>query len=126
MLQLSKYYLIDIQGYLSTNSCLPVIVLFLLNPRSFEDNPAKLDISDFPKPSNKESHTFNGVLSSNELIQKVRNSFLRYWRIIDQHGAQFELYVNKFESAVNPILHNLELGYLMFSLLLILNNIMRF
>ena len=77
---------------------------------SFEDNPAKLDISDFPKPSNKESHTFNGVLSSNELIQKVRNSFLRYWRIIDQHGAQFELYVNKFESAVNPILHNLELG----------------
>lgn len=77
---------------------------------SFEDNPAKLDISDFPKPSNKESHTFNGVLSSDELIQKVRNSFLRYWRIIDQHGAQFELYVNKFESAVNPILHNLELG----------------
>lgn len=46
---------------------------------SFEDNPAKLDISDFPKPSNKESHTFNGVLSSNELIQKVRNSFL-LWR----------------------------------------------
>lgn len=77
---------------------------------SFEDNPAKLDISDFPKPSNKESHTFNGVLSSDELIQKVRNSFLRYWRIIDQHGAQFELYINKFESAVNPILHNLELG----------------
>ena len=77
---------------------------------AFEDNPAKLDISDFPKPSNKESHTFNGVLSSDELIQKVRDSFLRYWRIIDQHGAQFELYVNKFESVVNPILQNLELG----------------
>lgn len=77
---------------------------------SFEDNPAKLDISDFPKPSNKELHTFNGVLSSDELIQKVRDSFLRYWRIIDQHGAQFELYVNKFESVVNPILQNLALG----------------
>lgn len=77
---------------------------------SFEDNPAQLDVSDFPKPSNKESHTFSGVLSSDELIQKVRDSFLRYWQIIDQHGAQFELYVNKFESVVNPILQNLELG----------------
>lgn len=50
------------------------------------------------------------LLPREELIAKVRENFLRYWRIIDQHGAQFELYLNRFESTINPILNSLELG----------------
>ncbi len=77
---------------------------------AFNDSPASLNIEDFPKPSNKETNTDVSFLSSEELINKVRESFLRYWRIIDQHGAQFELYINKFENVINPILINLDLG----------------
>lgn len=76
----------------------------------FIENPAQLELSDFPKPSNKQPISSEAILSSEELIQKVRDSFLRYWQIIDQHGAQFELYINKFESVINPILSKLELG----------------
>lgn len=76
----------------------------------FMDSPAQLELSDFPKPTNKQPIPTEAILSSEELIQKVRDSFLRYWQIIDQHGAQFELYINKFESVINPILDKLELG----------------
>ncbi len=75
----------------------------------FMDSPAQLELSDFPKPANKQPVSTEALLSSEELIQKVRDSFLRYWQIIDQHGAQFELYINKFESVINPILKKLEL-----------------
>lgn len=76
----------------------------------FNDTPASLSLDDFPKLSVKEATNAIPFLSSEELIKKVRESFLRYWHIIDQHGAQFELYINKFESVINPILRNLDLG----------------
>ena len=40
----------------------------------------------------------------------VRESFIKYWNIIDQHGAQFELYVNKFESVLNDEIKKLKIG----------------
>lgn len=60
-----------------------------------------------PKPHNSNRLK---LLSREDLIPKVRESFLKYWNIIDQHGAQFELYLNKFESTLNPILQRLNLG----------------
>ena len=42
--------------------------------------------------------------------QNVRESFIKYWEIIDQHGAQFELYVNKFESVINDEINKLKIG----------------
>lgn len=76
----------------------------------FMNSPAQFEFSDFPKSTNKQPITTEAILSAEELIQKVRDSFLHYWQIIDQHGAQFELYINKFETVINPILDKLELG----------------
>ncbi|MCM1028472.1 MAG: hypothetical protein NC342_02210 [Pseudoflavonifractor sp.] len=69
---------------------------------------AEIDSSDIPaaKPHSNE----NSLLPREELIAKVRESFLKYWNIIDQHGAQFKLYLNRFESTLNPLLEKLELG----------------
>ncbi|MDE6560158.1 MAG: hypothetical protein K2K75_02125 [Muribaculaceae bacterium] len=50
------------------------------------------------------------VLSTPELVDKFRESFIRYWKIVDQHGAQFEVYVQTFESVMNKILANLDMG----------------
>lgn len=50
------------------------------------------------------------VLSTPELVDKFRESFIRYWKIVDQHGAPFEVYVQTFESVMNKILENLDMG----------------
>ncbi len=68
----------------------------------------EIDSSDIP-PAKSHSNN-NSLLPREELIAKVRESFLRYWEIIDQHGAQFKLYLNRFESTINPLLEKLELG----------------
>lgn len=44
------------------------------------------------------------------LKSTVRESFIKYWNIIDQHGAQFELYVNKFEVVLNEEIKKLKIG----------------
>ncbi|MCM1109989.1 MAG: hypothetical protein NC336_02140, partial [Clostridium sp.] len=69
---------------------------------------SEIDISEIPaaKPHSND----NSLLPREELIAKVRESFLKYWEIIDQHGAQFKLYINRFESTINPLLEKLELG----------------
>ncbi len=33
--------------------------------------------------------------------QDVRKSFIRFWAIVDQHGADHELYVSQYEDAIN-------------------------
>lgn len=35
----------------------------------------------------------------------VRDSFIRFWTIVDQHGADYKTYVSQFEKVVNPYLH---------------------
>lgn len=77
---------------------------------TFSEQPAQLDLADFPKPSTKKQASEMGILSVEDLVAKVRESFIRYWKIIDQHGAQFELYVNKYESVINPIISKLDIG----------------
>lgn len=81
-----------------------------LGALTFANNIAELDITDFPKTGKKGQERNDAIIPSGELIKKVRESFIRYWNIIDQHGAQFELYINKYESIINPILKNLDLG----------------
>ena len=49
-------------------------------------------------------------LELKSLKSTVRESFIKYWNIIDQHGAQFELYVNKFESVLNDEIKKLKIG----------------
>lgn len=44
------------------------------------------------------------------ISERVRVGFIKYWNIIDQHGAQFELYVNKFESVMNDEIKKLNIG----------------
>lgn len=51
------------------------------------------------------------ILNPEELVAKVRNSFLQYWDIIDQHGVDKADYIEKFENAINPYLAKLDLGY---------------
>ena len=77
---------------------------------SFSDDKAELKASDFPKSTKKISPS-NGILPSSELSQKVREGFIRYWEIIDQHGAQIASYVSTFERTINEALNKLELGY---------------
>lgn len=49
-------------------------------------------------------------ITEKALKSTVRESFIKYWNIIDQHGAQFELYVNKFESVLNEEIKKLRIG----------------
>lgn len=35
----------------------------------------------------------------------VRDSFIRFWTIVDQHGADYKTYVSEFEKVVNAYLH---------------------
>ena len=35
----------------------------------------------------------------------VRDSFIRFWSIVDQHGADYETYVSQFEKVINAYLH---------------------
>lgn len=79
---------------------------------SFVNEPAILDISDFPKQKKEDAPENNQtLLSPEELIKKVRDCFIKYWELIDQHGADYASYVANFESAINPYLVQLDLGY---------------
>lgn len=46
----------------------------------------------------------------------VRDSFIRFWTIVDQHGADYETYVSQFEKAINAYLHENANGENVFSL----------
>ena len=46
-----------------------------------------------------------------ELSKQVREGFIRYWEIIDQHGADKELYTSYFEKTINEQLEKLSLSY---------------
>lgn len=64
------------------------------------------DIPD-PKPELNNSN----LLPPDELAKKVKEGFIKFWRIIDQHGVDFESYVRSFENTLNPYLEKLDLGY---------------
>lgn len=50
------------------------------------------------------------LLSKETLIPKVRDSFIRFWNLIDQHGADIEKFVSSFEGALNQYIQQLEFG----------------
>lgn len=85
---------------------------FVENPAfTYQDTPASFSISDFPKIAAESMEAVVDILSPDALIAKVRESFLEFWSIIDQHGTQTLSYVRKFESAVNPFIAKLDIGY---------------
>lgn len=51
------------------------------------------------------------LLPSEILVPRVKENFIKFWDIIDQHGANKADYINKFENAINPYLPKLDLGY---------------
>ena len=51
------------------------------------------------------------LLPYDVLVPKVKDSFKKFWSIIDQHGAGKDDYIDKFEKAINPYLAKLDLGY---------------
>lgn len=66
---------------------------------------------DIPEAKPHTSSSSVQILPPDELILKVKDSFLKYWEIIDQHGAQTKSYVQKFENEINPYLIKLDIGY---------------
>lgn len=78
---------------------------------SFSEDKPLLTFSDFPKQTQKTNQNSSLLLTSEELIEKVRDSFVRFWNLIDQHDDDKETYISSFETAINPYLHKLDLGY---------------
>ncbi|MDE5846931.1 MAG: hypothetical protein K2H71_06230 [Muribaculaceae bacterium] len=73
----------------------------------------KLELEEIPKnkiPVPVISDDQEEVLSSYEMVDKFRDSFIRYWKIVDQHGAQFDVYVQTFEDEIGKNLSKLDLG----------------
>ena len=76
------------------------------------DTPAELVEDDFPKPEqNVEVEETSSLLPPEELTKKVRESFIKFWKLIDQHGVDFNAYISNFENSINPYLIKLGLGY---------------
>lgn len=70
---------------------------------------AEIGSSEIPAPKPRKGTS--SLLPPDELIAKVRESFLKFWELIDQHGADKVRFTQSFENAVNPYLEQLELGY---------------
>lgn len=77
---------------------------------SFSDEIANFEISDFPKQRSSNTQINNSIMQGAELAKSVRESFLKYWSIIDQHGAQFDMYLERFEAEINANLIDLNIG----------------
>lgn len=78
---------------------------------SFSEHNPLLNLSDFPKPTSKAIKKESSLLDPEELVNKVRDSFIKFWNLIDEHGADKEMFVTCFEKAINPHLQQLCLGY---------------
>lgn len=70
----------------------------------------EISLEQIPPYVETETTSVYNVMQGAELAKSVRESFLKYWSIIDQHGAQFELYVNKFESVINDEINKFKIG----------------
>lgn len=67
---------------------------------SFSNSPCKLEFSDFPKKkSNKQSPM---MLPTDDLIDKVRESFTRFIHLINSHTNDYSGYIANFEKYINP------------------------
>lgn len=56
------------------------------------------------------SNGFINLLPKEDLVPKVRESFIKFWNLIDQHGADYDYYVKCFEETINPYIEKLALG----------------
>lgn len=70
-----------------------------------------LEIESDEIPAPKPRKGTNALLPPEELISKVRDSFIKFWNLIDQHGADKDSFVGNFENALNPFIEQLDLGY---------------
>lgn len=69
----------------------------------------EIESSEIPAPKPRKGA--NALLPPDELIAKVRDSFIKFWNLIDQHGADKDSFVGNFENALNPFIEQLDLGY---------------
>lgn len=65
---------------------------------------------DIPAPLDHANKITTQYLPKDELIAKVRESFKRYWDLIDQSGASIDHYTSQFETTFAKFLPNLGLG----------------
>ena len=80
-------------------------------PLTYSQEKPTFNLSDFPKQVNKSNESNFSLLPPDELIAKVRDSFIKFWNLIDQHGADKDSFVGNFENALNPFIEQLDLGY---------------
>ena len=73
---------------------------------SLIDNPYSLSVSDFPSSTPKKNISMD-LLPSEDLINKVRESFTHFVHLINTHTNDFTGYIAKFEEFVNPKLANI-------------------
>lgn len=80
---------------------------------SWAERNADIQSQPFPFTINEVESNKKSIvkLNDDDLVEKVRNSFIQCWNIIDQHGADKADYINKFENVINPYLVKLDLGY---------------
>lgn len=79
---------------------------------TYDSHPTQFDENDFPKPILMDTNrSKDGLLPPDELAEKVKESFIKFWKLIDQHGADYEAYVEDFENIINPYLIQLNSGY---------------
>lgn len=67
----------------------------------------EIQLSDIPAPKQTID---TRLLSKEDLVPKVRESFIKFWNLIDQHGADYDYYVKCFEETLNPYIEKLGLG----------------
>lgn len=75
---------------------------------SFIDNPYSLSVSDFPKTISAKKET--ELLSPEELINKVRESFTQFVHLTNTHTNDFTDYISVFENEINSFLQKSDMG----------------
>ena len=65
--------------------------------------------ADIPEPFPELDNAI--LLPPQELAEKVKEGFIKFWKLIDQHGVDFDKYIANFENAINPLLQTLGTEY---------------
>ncbi len=93
-----------------------IVQIFTTKPNDFTEwaeKNADVQSEAFPFPMNahrsKQSNV--AILKGHELTEHVREAFMKFWNLIDQHGADYNSFIKNFENTLNPPLQALDLGY---------------
>lgn len=77
-----------------------------------QNNPVEFIREDFPRAAKKNTDIEKkGLLPSDELAERVKDSFIKFWKLIDQHRVDCDRYIANYENALNPYLQTLDEEY---------------